>query len=317
MLLDIFYLLIGLVILVFAADWMVDGAVGIARKLGIPPLVVGLTIVAYGTSLPEFVVSMLSAQRGVVDFAIGNIVGSNIANIGLVLGAAAVIHPIAVRGGTLFRRDLPVLLVTTLLSIGFFVGGLVNRIEGVVLLLIAIGFTVVCLRTPEEESTADDAPEDEGAPWPKAVLFLIVGLVGLVGGAHLMVEGGSHIAAELGVSERIIGLTIVAVGTSLPELAASVAGAIKGHSGIAVGNVVGSCLFNLAFVLGASALLNPLTVDAGTMVVDLALMGALTGLMWLMLGTGKHMSRAEGGGLLAIYAGFIGFLIWQVLGAAG
>ncbi|MCB9527611.1 MAG: calcium/sodium antiporter [Myxococcales bacterium] len=313
LLLDIVSLLGGLVLLVIAADWLVDGAVGVARRLGIPPLVVGLTIVAYGTSLPEFVVSLLSAHRGVVEFAIGNIVGSNIANVALVLGAAALIHPIAIKGGLLFKRDLPVLAVTTALAIVFFLDGVVSRVEGVVLALITVGFTIVCLRSPEEESDGDDAPEDEGAPWPRAPLLVVIGLVGLVGGAHLMVEGGASIAATFGVDERIIGLTIVAVGTSLPELATSVAGAMKGHSGLAVGNVVGSCIFNLAFVLGATALIKPPVVDVSAMSVDLALMGGLAVVMWVMLRTGYRMSRGEGGGLLAVYAGFVAFLVWQTV----
>lgn len=313
MLIDILALIGGLVILVFAAGWLVDGAVGLARHLGIPPLVVGLTIVAYGTSLPELVVSVLSAWRGIADFAIGNIVGSNIANVGLVLAIAAVIHPIAVRGNLLFRRDLPVLALATGLSVWFFADGAVGRLEGLVLFAIAVVFTVACLRAPAEESDADDAPDDPGTPWPRATGLLVVGLIGLVGGAHLMVEGGSSIATQFGVDERVIGLTIVAIGTSLPELAASVAGALKGHPGLAVGNVVGSCLFNLAFVLGATAIVHPPVVDAGSIGVDLAVMGAMTALMWVMLRTGRRMDRWEGGVLLGGYVCFIGYLTVQAL----
>lgn len=314
MMIDIAWLVGGLVLLVFAADWLVDGAVGIARRLKIPPLVVGLTIVAYGTSLPEFVVSLLAAQRGVADFAIGNIVGSNIANIGLVLGVAALIHPIVVRGGTLYRRDLPILVFTTVGATLTFVDGRVSRIEGALLAIAAVAFTVVSLRAPAEESTADDAPDDGGAPWPRALIVFAVGIAGLVIAADRMVFGASNIAEALGVDPRIVGLTVVALGTSLPELAASVAGALKGHAGIAVGNVVGSCFFNLAFVLGASALIRPLPAEPGAMVVDLAVMGGLTGVMWLMLATGRRLTRVEGGVLLAAYVGFIGFLIWQVVG---
>ncbi len=314
MVVDIAWLVGGLVLLVFAADWLVDGAVGIARRLAIPPLVVGLTIVAYGTSLPEFVVSLLAAQRGVAEFAIGNIVGSNIANIGLVLGAAALIHPIVVRGGTLFRRDLPILLVTTVGGTLAFLDGRVSRVEGGLLLLAALVFTVWCLRAPETESTADDEPADSGAPWPRALLVFAVGIAGLVIAADRMVFGASNIAAAMGIDERIVGLTVVALGTSLPELAASVAGALKGHAGIAVGNVLGSCFFNLAFVLGASALITPLPANPSTMTIDLAMMGGLTVAMWVMLATGRRMSRPEGGALIAAYVGFMGFLTWQALG---
>lgn len=313
MLVDVAWLIGGLVLLVFAADWLVDGAVGIARRLSIPPLVVGLTIVAYGTSLPEFVVSLLAAGRGVPDFAVGNIVGSNIANVGAVLGAAALIHPITVRGATLFRRDLPVLLVTTAAAIVFFSDGRVSRVEGGLLAAGAVLFTVACLRAPRTESDADDAPDDPGMPWPRALLVLGVGIGGLVLAADRMVFGAANIASAMGIDERVVGLTVVALGTSLPELAASVAGALKGHPGIAVGNVVGSCFFNLAFVLGGTALIQPLPVDPGAMALDLTLMGALVALMWLMLRTGRRMSRAEGGGLIAIYAGFIGLLVWQTV----
>lgn len=313
MLVDVAWLLGGLVLLIFAADWLVDGAVGLARRLNIPPLVVGLTIVAYGTSLPELVVSLLAASRGVSDFAVGNIVGSNIANVAAVLGAAALIHPIAVRGATLFRRDLPVLLVTTAAAIWFFSDGLVSRLEGGLLAVGTVVFTVVCLRSPRDASDADDAPEDPGKPWPRALAVLALGIAGLVIAADRMVFGAANIAASLGIDERVVGLTVVALGTSLPELAASVAGALKGHPGIAVGNVIGSNFFNLTFVLGATGLIRPLPVNPEAMAVDLAVMGALVPVMWVMLRSGHRMSRAEGGALIASYVGYIGFLVWQTV----
>ncbi|MCA9537883.1 MAG: calcium/sodium antiporter [Myxococcales bacterium] len=303
----------GLLVLIKAADWMVDGAVGVARRLGVPRLVVGVPIVAYGTSLPEFVVSLLSARRGVVDFAIGNIVGSNICNIGLVLGSAALIHPIAVRGGTLFRRDLPVLTAVTAFSVWAFSDGVVERWEALLLVSVAVVYTIVSLRTPEDASTADDAEQDPGAPWPKSAALLLIGLLGMVVGANLMVEGGTVVAQSFGVSERIIGLTVVAVGTSLPEFAASVAGAAKGHAGLAVGNVVGSCLFNLAFVLGAAGAIAPLPVHFDSMLIDLSVMGALTLAMWVMLATGQRMTRIEGIFLLMVYVAFIGWLVTQAM----
>ncbi|MEE2787541.1 MAG: calcium/sodium antiporter [Myxococcota bacterium] len=293
----------GLVLLVVAADWLVDGAVALASRIGVAPFVVGLTVIAYGTSLPEFVVSILASSKGVADFAIGNIVGSNIANIGLVLGVAAVIHVIRIESDALFRRDLPLLTVVSIASILFFLDGTVDRIEGGGLLLVAVIFTVLSLRTKDEGTENDE--DGEVMSTRKMVVLLAIGLVGLVGGAQFMVEGGTFIARAYGISERIIGLTIVAIGTSLPELAASVAAATKGHPDLAVGNVVGSCLFNRAFVLGASALIHPLAVQFDGMFWDVTVMMALTVGMWGMLRTGAGMSRVEGMLLVASYAGFM------------
>ncbi len=306
----------GLVLLIFAADWLVDGAVAVASKLGVPTMVVGLTIVAYGTSFPEFVVSVLASQRGVVDFAIGNIVGSNIANIGLVLGSVAIVAPFAVHSRLLFKRDLPILGVATAFSIIAFLDGQVVLWEGLVLIAMALGFTVACLKYPED----DEDEELEGGDdvrWSKAVMMLLLGIGGLLVGANFMVDGGSAIAKQFGISERVIGLTIVAVGTSLPELAASVASAAKGHPGLAVGNVVGSCLFNLAFVLGAAACFKNLSVVPGSMVVDLTVMVGLTMAMWLTLRTGRKLTRPEGVGLVVLYVAFLAWVVVDTLGKMG
>ncbi len=305
-------LLGGLIMLVIASDWLVDGAVSIAGRLGIPTLVVGMTIVAYGTSLPEFVVSVIASHRGVVDFAIGNIIGSNVANIGLVLGAVALVAPFAVQSRLLFVRDLPLLGLVTCLSVLFFLDDLVQRWEGGLLLVIALFFTVLNLRSPgepEDDTVEEEIEEENPATIGKAVVLLLIGFAGLMTGAHFMVEGGTAIAKSFGISERVIGLTIVAIGTSLPELAASVAGAVKGHPALAVGNVVGSCLFNLAFVLGAVATIQPIPTDFSAILWDLVVMGGLTVLMWLLLRTGRRLTRGEGATLLLIYAGFLGYLV--------
>jgi len=285
----------GLILLVLASDWLVDGAVSIAGRLGVPTLVVGMTIVAYGTSLPEFVVSVLASYRGVVDFAIGNIVGSNVANIGLVLGAVALVAPFAVHSRLLFSRDLPLLGVVTCLAVLFFLDDVVQQWEGLLLLGLAVVFTVLSLRSPGEpsEEVEEEEPEIVPSSVGKAVFMLLVGMGGLMSGAHFMVDGGTEIAKHFGISERVIGLTIVAIGTSLPELAASIASAVKGYPAMAVGNVVGSCFFNLAFVLGAAASIQVIPVTLSSMVGDLSVMGGLTVLMWLML----------------LYAGFLAYLV--------
>lgn len=322
MLMPIISLLGGLILLVIASDQLVEGAVGIARRLGVSMLVVGLTIVAYGTSFPEFIVSLLAANRGVSDFAVGNIVGSNIANIGLVLGMAAAVCPFVVKSSTLFRRDLPLLFLATAGGCLMFLDGKVERWEGGVLIGIAAIFTWLSLKHPGEVEVEGGNEGEEPAKEEAigvSVVRLILGGAGLFGGAHFMVDGGSTIAASFGISERVIGLTVVAIGTSLPELAASVAGALKGYPELAVGNVVGSCLFNLTFVLGASSLITPLSVDLVAMRWDLAIMGGLTVLMWAMFFTGLRVSRIEGVGLVLGYAGFLTWVVVttaQSMGAA-
>jgi cation:H+ antiporter len=268
-------------------------------------MVVGLTIVAYGTSLPEFVVSLLATSREIPAFAIGNIVGSNVANIGLVLGTAALVCPIMVRSRAIFRRDLPILALVTAAVVYYFVDGKVSPFKGAILLTVVIVNTILSLRTPSEEDHVDD----DAISKRRAITLLIIGMGGLVLGAHFMVEGGSEIAKVIGISERVIALTVVAVGTSLPELAAAVASAAKGHPGLAVGNVVGSCLFNLAFVLGATAMIHPLPVSPEDVQLELVTMCSLTVVMWLMLGTKRGMRRLEGGLLVASYVGFLTYLV--------
>lgn len=313
MLLSIIALIGGLILLVIGSDQFVEGAVGIARRMGVSMLVVGLTIVAYGTSFPEFIVSVLAAGRGVSDFAVGNIVGSNIANIGLVLGMAAAVCPFLVKSSTLFRRDMPLLFLATGAGFLMFFDGDVQRWEGGLLLVIAMIFTYMSLRHPgdvEVEGGGEHDEAEKAASLRMSAIRLLFGGGAMLAGAHFMVDGGSAIAKHYGISERIIGLTIVAIGTSLPELAASVAGALKGYPELAVGNVVGSCLFNLTFVLGASSIIQPLTVDWAAIQWDLAVMGGLTLVMWGMFRTGLKMSRWEG---VLLVLGYAGFITWLVL----
>lgn len=316
MLIPIISLIGGLILLVLGSDQFVEGAVGIARRMGVSMLVVGLTIVAYGTSFPEFIVSVLAAGRGVSDFAVGNIVGSNIANIGLVLGVAAAVCPFLVRSNTLFRRDLPLLFLATAAGCVMFLDGDVKRWEGGLLLVIAIVFTYMSLRHPgdvEVEGGGEHEEREKQASLRMSTIRLIFGGGAMLAGAHFMVDGGSVIAKHFGISERVIGLTIVAIGTSLPELAASVAGALKGYPELAVGNVVGSCLFNLTFVLGASSIIQPLSVDMAAMQWDLIVMGGLTVVMWAMFRTGLKMSRWEG---VLLVGGYVSFLSWLVYSTA-
>lgn len=310
--LDILALLGGMVILVLGADWLVDGAVALAKRLGVSMLVIGLVIVAYGTSLPEFVVSVLASLRGSSEIAVGNVVGSNIANVGLVLGLSAVICPIVVSDPSILKKELPLLAVLTGIGIFFLSDGEVKRYEGFILIGFTIYYTVRSFIHPskKEEDEDDEAEKESAMPFWKIILLLIVGIAGLVGGAQLMVNGGSNVAKALGVSERVIGLTIVAVGTSLPELAASAVSAYKGHSELAIGNVIGSNFFNIACVMGFASAITPMHVDSASQWVDLAVMAAFTVILFPMLRSGRKLSRLEG---CILIAGYTGYIVWLVI----
>jgi cation:H+ antiporter len=317
MLLDLGMLVIGIVLLYFGAEWLVEGSAGLARSMGVRPLVVGLTVVAYGTSAPELVVSLLASLEGRSAIALGNVVGSNIANIGAILGVTALISPPRVEP-TLIRRELPVLVASALLVPLFLLDGGISRLEGTLLLAGAVGFTLLTLRLAKEipvsaptlrtEVRAEVEAEAATGSRPKLVGLSGVGLVGLVAGGKLFVDGASAVALALGMSERVVGLTIVAVGTSLPEMAASVVAALRGHSSIAIGNVVGSNIFNVLLILGGAAVANPIAGTLSGLRLDMAvLMGFSLAAVLLMRGA-RHVSRVEGGLLVASYAAFLGVL---------
>ena len=307
MLIDLVLLLLGGVGLYYGADWLVDGAAGIARSLGVPALVVGLTIVSYGTSAPELVVSLVAAFEGRSAISLGNVIGSNIANIGLILGVTACIAPPLVPG-SLVRRELPFLVVASLALPFVMSDAIIGRVEGVIFVVGAIGFTYATFKwvadSPEQEEGEDDEQPKLG---PQAV-WLTIGLVVLLAGGKSFVEGASGIAHGLGMSDRLVGLTVVAIGTSLPELAASLAAALKGHSDLAVGNVVGSNLFNILLVLGATSLVRPIEGSLASFARDLSFMGALTLLCVLSMHRERRVGRVEGGIYLLGYAGFLSAL---------
>ncbi len=304
---DIVQLLGGLVLLVLAADWLVDGAVGLARKLGMSMLIIGLTVVAYGTSFPELVVSIIAAFRGSPEIAVGNVLGSNIANICLVLGLTALVCPIPVRQESLLKRELPFLILVTGGAIYFMQSGDVARYEGLILLAAAVFFTVMSVRTQSGAPESEEENEKIIPIW-KALILVVLGVAGLVGGAHFMVEGASNLARAFGISERIIGLTIVAVGTSLPELAASISAAIKKQPDLALGNVIGSNFFNLTFVLGGAASIKPFAIDTHSQLVDFGVMSAVTLLLLPFCCSRRAISRIEGGFLACCYVGYIAWL---------
>ena len=303
----------GLALLVAAASVLVRGASALALRLGLTPLVVGLTVVAFGTSAPELVVSVQAALADAGGIAVGNVVGSNIANVGLVLGLAVLVRPLAA-APSLFRRDLPVLLVVTALAAALLADGQLGRVEGAVLAAGLVAYLVWSVRAARRDQAAAalaaaDLPvtEPTGPAWRDAA-FVVAGLAGLVVGADLFVGGATRLAEAFGVSNAVIGLTVVAVGTSLPELATTLVAAARGEGDIAVGNVVGSNLFNLLGILGIASVVRPLAAP-GLQPADVAVMGGLAVALVAMLWTGRRLARGEGAVLAAVYVAYVGYLV--------
>ena len=300
--LDILYILGGFVLLIKGGDFLVEGAVSIAKRAHISPMVIGLTIVGFGTSSPELLVSIQAALNGSSGIAIGNVVGSNIANIALILGTAAIFKACSVQKLTL-KVDMPFMMLISALFVAIAMSGTISRVAGI------IGFTLLCVFIIWEITIyPTDIPTDEEnkpmAVW-KALIVIVLSFAALVFGSDILVEGASNIARALGVTDRIIGLTIVAVGTSLPELFSSVAAARKGQTDMAIGNVVGSAIFNILCVVGISAAITPIHNTNDGFLTDYVCMIGLTGLLWFFLSTKKTLERWEGIVLLMLYVAYI------------
>ncbi len=316
MIVDFGLLVLGALCLYYGAEWLVGGAAGLARRLGIAPLVIGLTVVSYGTSAPELAVSLAAAVEGQSPIALGNVIGSNIANIGLILGLTALIAPPQV-DRMLFKRELPFLLVATLAVGPVLLDSTISRTEGVLLMAGALLFTYAAFRWAKHRTPDEAGPEEEGPPssvlaqtTPVLWGLLLVGAAVLIGGGHVFVKGAVGLAEDFGVSERVIGLTIVAFGTSLPELAASVMAAYRGHSDLAVGNVIGSNVFNTLLILGATATVTPIGGSLAELSGDLIWMTVFTFAMAAAMWRGRKVSRLEGGLFVAAYVAFIGRLVF-------
>jgi cation:H+ antiporter len=312
-LLNVVLLVVGSALLYFGAEWLVKGAASLARVMGMRPLAVGLTVVAYGTSAPELAVSVVSALEKKSAIALGNVIGSNIANIGLILGITALIAPPKVQAG-LMKRELPLVMLATLGVPIVLWDGRVSRIEGGLLLLGAAIFTLVSLRAVESDpdapqSSTEEIPPPELRSKGRLGAYVAVGLVLLLGGGKIFVTGATGLALAIGMSERVVGLTVVAVGTSLPELAASLVAALRGHPEIALGNVLGSNVFNVTLILGASAVTRPLAASLAEAKFDLSTLGVLTVLCAIAMRTKRKIQRWEGAVLLAMYAAFTVVLV--------
>ena len=317
--LDILFLVGGLALILLGANGLTDGAAAVAKRFNISDLVIGLTIVAFGTSAPELVISTMAALGGSAEMAIGNVVGSNIFNVLMIIGVTAMVMPVQVGQGTL-SKEIP-LVVLSSFALAFMAndiwldGGSVNvisRIDGLVLLaffMIFLRYTFAIAHNGGDEAEGEKIKE---MPIWKSTLFILGGLAGLIYGGQLFVDGASGIASSLGVSESIIGLTIVAGGTSLPELATSVTAALKKNSGIAVGNVIGSNLFNIFFVLGCSATISPLPMG-GITNFDMAVLIGSAILFWIVgwFFKKRTITRVEGALLVVCYVAYTAYLIAQ------
>lgn len=303
-------LALGFVLLVKGADWFVEGASKVAEKFGIPQLVIGLTIVAIGTSLPEAAVSVSAALKGSAEITIGNVVGSNIMNVLLILGITSVITPIAVQKSTV-RYEIPFVIAVSALLMGIgYTDRVVGRTDGLILWGLLLCYMIYLLRMAKKGNDMSEEESDEEKPMPvwKMIVLIIVGAAMIVLGSDVVVDAATALARIFGMGERLIGLTIVAFGTSLPELVTSATAAIKGKADIAVGNIVGSNIFNILFVVGTSALITPVTYSANFF-VDSIVCIATAALLWVLVVKNKRLGRAGGMCLLACYAAYFVYLM--------
>lgn len=306
LIINLVLLVVGFAMLAKGADWFVDGAAGIAGKLGIPQLVIGLTIVAMGTSAPEAAVSISAALKGNADITIGNIVGSNILNILIILGVSAAITTLAVASSTI-KYEIPFMVIVTIVLLLFgFTDNSIVLWEGIVLWAIFIVYLLYLFKMSKEQKEETEEAEDK--PIWKLAIFTVVGLVLIVWGSNVTVDAATVIATILGLSERFIGLTIVALGTSLPELFTSVSAARKGNADIAIGNIVGSNIFNILFVVGTSALITSIPFAANFR-IDMLIAAAAALLLWFFCRKGKDLVRTEGICLLIGYAAYFVYLL--------
>ena len=360
MAINIVLLVLGVIIVLKGADWLTDGAVNIATRFGVSQMIIGLTIVAMGTSMPEFCVSMVSALKGTPDLAVGNVVGSNTLNTLLIVGCSALVAPIMVKRSSV-KRDIPFAVVASLLMLLFCLDGAIGRVDAAVLFTGFCLFMFVTLKyakTTEEhaatvatngaatataiseasssatssseasssetsdheasssqasahEASSSEASQVSGTSMLKAVVMLVVGLLCLITGSNMFVDNASFVASSLGVSDAVIGLTIVAGGTSMPELATSMVSAKKGNSDIAIGNVIGSNVFNILMIIGITGLVKPMHI-AGITTLDLIIMLASMLLMWFFCRTTYKVKRWEGAVLTIVY---IAYLTWLVMNA--
>jgi len=300
----------GIVLLFGGGHFLVEGSSRLARLLGIHPIIVGLTVVAFGTSMPEFLVSLTAALKGQADVALGNIVGSNVANVGLILGLSALCRPVSVHP-KLLRFEVPLVMAVSCIFWAMCLNGVLGRVDGLMLLLgLALYLTVIIKGAKADalnHARTTEKPRHFRSVVLRNILFLLLGIVGLKYGADWVVDAALEISHRFGVPELILGLTIVAVGTSLPELATSIVAAVKKEGDISIGNIIGSNLFNMMAVAGPTALIKPLAVREGLTSNHLPIMVGITVLLWPFLRSGRQVNRIEGALLLV---GYVAITFW-------
>lgn len=312
-LLSLFLLILGFAALILGANWLVNGATSVGIKAKLSPLIIGLTIVAFGTSLPEMIVNVFSCIKGSPGLAIGNIIGSNTMNILLILGVSSMIYPIDVSRISI-RRDIPAGFIATfaitLMANDFFRGtsGTINWVEGIVLLLMGFGYLMLTIK--KNDDVQDNVEVQESLPWGKTILQLVLGIIGLYIGGELVSRNAQTLAISWGMSESTVGLTVVATATSLPELITSIVAALKKNSAIAIGNVLGSNILNIFIVLGVSSLITPLPFDS-KMNQQLMILFAANAIMLttVFTGKGRKISRFEG---FILTLGYVGFMLFSL-----
>ncbi len=307
---NIIYIVFGILMVLWGAGKLTDGATSIAAKMKIPPMVIGLTVVAMGTSMPEFFVSFVSALKGTSDLAVGNVVGSNIFNTMLIVGMTALVTPMVIAKSTV-KKDIPFAVLASAMLLPMAIDGSISRIDAAVLFAVFIAFMLYTVRSAKKEKDSGNEDEVKEMPVWRAVAFFVLGLACLIVGSNLFVDGATAVASLLGVSEAVIGLTVVAGGTSLPELATSVVAARKGQCAIAMGNVIGSNVFNILMILGITGMIHPMSI-IGITRLDFIVMQLSIILLWIFSFTKYTVARWEGGLLVAL---FLAYMTWLVIHA--
>lgn len=308
MLSDIVNIIIGIYIVLKGADLLTEGAVSLAQRMDMPKMLIGLTVVAVGTSMTEFFVSVTSALQGTTDLAVANVVGSNIFNVLLIAGVSAAVSPMVISRSTV-RRDIPVAILASFLLLGFGIYGGIPRWAGILFLAFLVVYTLFAIRTATPDENSETVMKSYTLTG--AIGRVVIGLAGLVVGSDCFVSSATDVAAMLGVSEAVIGLTIVAGGTSLPELATSVVAARKGQSAIAMGNVIGSCVYNILLIIGVTGVIAPMTIN-GLTIVDYSMMMVSIALLWLFSFTRYKVERWEGWLMIAIFACYLTWLMASI-----
>ena len=300
-------LIVGFVLLIKGADFFVDGASSIAGKLKVPALIIGLTVVSMGTSLPEAAVSVSASLNGNNDISLGNVIGSNMFNLLMVVGVSSVLMPIIAEKAML-KRDMPVNIGITVILFVMLLDGTLSRIDAIILLVLFAAYMFILIRSALKNRSEEESPKIYS--WFKSILLSVIGVAAIIGGGQLVVNNAKTIALNWGMSETLVGLTIVAIGTSLPELVTSIVAARKHEPGIAMGNAVGSCIFNVLFILGLTGVIKPMTADKAFF-IDTAILIAVSSLMLLFAFTRKKTGRVEGAVCVLIYVAYTAYIIMR------